>query len=144
MDLNLSKSVMDLMFWGRLFHNFGAIFPKALSPNVLVFTRISQRRFFDCDRRFRLGWYCLISSLIIHCRKNVLYNNVNCALCHASTQEIEDKCSIWLHVVIFHSLSVGPAWVYILYRDYQGRKQESNKWLIWYHLYKHLVHFIHM
>ena len=23
MDLNLSKSVMDLMFWGRLFHNFG-------------------------------------------------------------------------------------------------------------------------
>ena len=33
MDLNLSKSVMDLMFWGRLFHNFGAIFPKALSPN---------------------------------------------------------------------------------------------------------------
>ena len=25
MDLNLSKSVMDLMFWGRLFHNFGAI-----------------------------------------------------------------------------------------------------------------------
>ena len=34
MDLNLSKSVMDLMFWGRLFHNFGAIFSKALSPNV--------------------------------------------------------------------------------------------------------------
>ena len=40
MDLNLSKSVMDLMFWGRLFHKFGAIFSKALSPNVLDFTRL--------------------------------------------------------------------------------------------------------
>ena len=50
MDLNLSKSVMDLMFWGlRLFHNFGAIFSKALSPNVLEFTCISERRFFDCE-----------------------------------------------------------------------------------------------
>ena len=47
MDLNLSKSVMNLMFFlGGLFHNFGAIFSKALSPNVLDFTRISQRRFF--------------------------------------------------------------------------------------------------
>ena len=55
MDFNLSKSVMDLMifffffFWGGgggLFLNFGAIFLKALSPNVLDFTRISQRRFF--------------------------------------------------------------------------------------------------
>ena len=46
MDLNLSKSVMDLMFLGRFFHNFGAIFSKALSPNVLDFTRISER-FFD-------------------------------------------------------------------------------------------------
>ena len=46
MDLNLSKSVMDLMYLGRLFHNVGAIFSKALSPNVLDFTRISERRFF--------------------------------------------------------------------------------------------------
>ena len=51
MDLNLSKSVMDLMFWGMLFHNFGAIFSRALSPNVLDFTRISERRCFDCERR---------------------------------------------------------------------------------------------
>ena len=36
----------DLMFGGRLFHNFGAIFSKALSPNVLDFTHISERRFF--------------------------------------------------------------------------------------------------
>ena len=66
MDLILSKSVMDLIvccvflcvfffFWGGgLFHNFGAIFSKALSPNVLDFTHISERRFFftvnkDCD-----------------------------------------------------------------------------------------------
>ena len=57
MDLNLSKFVMDQMFLGRLFHNFGAIFSKALSPNVLDFTRISvsERRFFDCERRLRLG-----------------------------------------------------------------------------------------
>ena len=55
MDLNLSKSVMDLMFLGRLFHNFGAIFSKALSPNVLDFTRISERRLFDCERRLRQG-----------------------------------------------------------------------------------------
>ena len=55
MDSNLSKSVMDLMFWGRLFHNLGVIFSKALSPNVLDFTRISERRFFDCERRLRLG-----------------------------------------------------------------------------------------
>ena len=40
MDFNSSKSVMDLMFLGRLFHNFGAIFSKALSPNVLDFTHI--------------------------------------------------------------------------------------------------------
>ena len=43
MDLNLSKSVIDLMFWGRLFHNFGAIFSKALSPNVLDFTHVFHR-----------------------------------------------------------------------------------------------------
>ena len=45
MDLNLSMTVMDQMFWERLFHNFGAIFSKALSPNVLDFTRISERRY---------------------------------------------------------------------------------------------------
>ena len=54
MELNLSKSVMDLMFWGRLFHNFGAIFSKAISPSVLDFTRISERFFDsmneDCDQ----------------------------------------------------------------------------------------------
>ena len=55
MDLNLSKYVMELMFWGRLFHKFGAIISKALSPNVLDFTRISEIRFFDCERRLRLG-----------------------------------------------------------------------------------------
>ena len=54
MDLNLSKSVMDLMFLGRLFHNFGAIFSKALSPNVLD-SHVFQRDFIfntvneDCD-----------------------------------------------------------------------------------------------
>ena len=37
---------MDLMFWGRLFHNFGAMFSKALSPNVLDFIHISERIFF--------------------------------------------------------------------------------------------------
>ena len=54
MDLNSSKSVMDLMFWGRLFHNFGAIFFQALSPNVLNFTHISERRYFDSEQRLRL------------------------------------------------------------------------------------------
>ena len=55
MDLNVSKSVKDLMLRGRLFHNFGAIFSRALSPNVLDFTHISERRFFDCERRLRPG-----------------------------------------------------------------------------------------
>ena len=55
MDFNLSKSVMYLMFLGRLFHNFGAILSEALSPKVLDLTRILGRRYFDCERRLRLG-----------------------------------------------------------------------------------------
>ena len=50
-ELKIKKWVfsMDLNWWnvlGRLFHNFGAIFSKALSPNVLDFTHISERFFF--------------------------------------------------------------------------------------------------
>ena len=60
MDLNLSKSVMDLMFWGRLFHNIGAIFSKALSPKCLGFHTYFREDFFFffffyCERRLRLG-----------------------------------------------------------------------------------------
>ena len=43
MDLNSSKSVMGLMFGGRLFHNFGAVFSKDLSQSVSDFPRISER-----------------------------------------------------------------------------------------------------
>ena len=57
MDLNLSKSVMDLMFGGRLFHNFGAIFFKSSITKILGWISYVFHRedFFDCDLRFRLG-----------------------------------------------------------------------------------------
>ena len=53
MDFNLSKSVMDLMFLGRLFHNFGVNFENLY--HQMSFKSISERRFLfytvneDCD-----------------------------------------------------------------------------------------------
>ena len=68
----IHQSLMDLMFWGRLFHNFGAIFSKALSPNVLDFTRISQRRFFDWPK---------ISTRLILLNKFTEISRVQCYKC---------------------------------------------------------------
>ena len=53
MFLNLPKSVIDLMFWGRLFHNFGAIFQK-LYHQMSWISHVFQREDFltvneDCD-----------------------------------------------------------------------------------------------
>ena len=54
MDLNVSKSVMDLMFLGRLFHNFGCHFFQKLYHQMSWISHVFQREDYltvneDCD-----------------------------------------------------------------------------------------------
>jgi hypothetical protein len=54
LDLKAVKQFMNLYLEGRLFHNFGEIAEKALSPNVDVLVLGTNSKFFQEDLRVLL------------------------------------------------------------------------------------------